>query len=350
MTATMPAAGPSVLVSATDVVIELAPLRVEIALRPFTLTVRRGVRRLLRGGGVWVAEGQVNDQFIHLTEGVIAREQRSSPERAWRATVSTCETDAVELALTLSGGRVARLRVGVPSGDRVELQLDADGTPLRLGIDWEQRAEERLVGLGARHNTRLDQAGRTVQLGADRRYTGPDCPTELLEQGGIPQGDCAPMPWLVSSRGYSVWVHTDANGTQFDLSGELVAISTRAAAGPLRMDVLCAATPAARLRAFCGLTGFAAVLPEWGYGFWKSRDFHEHRDDVLEDLEGFRRHRIPLDAIVIDSPWETQYNTWEFNPHQFPDARGMVATLRAAGVRTVLWITPWVRPSILRRR
>jgi alpha-glucosidase (family GH31 glycosyl hydrolase) len=97
-----------------------------------------------------------------------------------------------------------------------------------------------------------------------------------------------------------------------------------------------------RLRAFCGLTGFPALLPEWGYGFWKSRDVHEHQDDVLDDFDGFRRHGIPLDAIVIDSPWATQYNTWEFNPHQFPAAEWMVSMMRKAGVRTVLWVTPWV--------
>jgi alpha-glucosidase (family GH31 glycosyl hydrolase) len=338
----MPASGPRVAVSATDVVIDRGPLRVELALRPFEITVRRQGRRLLRSGGVWVADGTVHDQLIHLTEGVITREERTPPERAWKATVSRCETAAVELELTLSGGRTARLRIAVPSGERVQLGLDPDGAPLRLGIEWDQRAEERLVGLGARHSTRLDQAGRTIQLGADRRYTGPDCPPELLEQGGIPQGDYAPVPWLVSSRGYAVWVRTDANGTQFDLSGERISVSTRANAGPLELEVLCDGTPAARLRAFCRMTGFAPVLPEWSYGFWKSRDYHEHRDDVIEDLEGFLRHRIPLDAIVIDSPWETQYNTWEFNPYQFPDAAGMVARLRAEGVRTVLWITPWV--------
>ncbi|HWF73906.1 MAG TPA: TIM-barrel domain-containing protein [Solirubrobacteraceae bacterium] len=339
---TPPAPGPSVVVGPTDVVIDRAALRIELALRPFEITVRRNGRRLLRGGGVWVAEGEVHDQLIHLTEGVIAREERAAPERAWRATVLACESDAVELGLTLSGGRQARLRVAVPTDERVQFTLAADGTPLRLALEWDQRAEERFVGLGARHSTRLDQAGRTVQLGADRRYTGPDCPPELLEQGGIPQGDYAPVPWLGSSRGYGLWVRTDANGTQFDLSGDRVCVSTRANAGPLRMDMLCDGTPAARLRAFCRLTGFAPVLAEWGYGFWKSRDFHEHRDDVIEDLEGFREHRIPLDAIVIDSPWETQYNTWEFNPHQFPDAPEMVARLRARGVRTVLWITPWV--------
>ena len=45
---------------------------------------------------------------------------------------------------------------------------------------------------------------------------------------------------------------------------------------------------------------------------------------------------------MIDSPWETQYNTWRFNPHQFPDAAGMVRAMRDDGVRTVVWVTPWV--------
>src|ERR1700683_1684153 len=111
MTLIMPAREPSVAVSATDVVIERTPLRVEVALRPFEITVRRGGRRLLRGGGVWVADGEVHDQLIHLTEGVITHEQRSPPERAWRATVAASDADAVELALTLAGGRAARLRV-----------------------------------------------------------------------------------------------------------------------------------------------------------------------------------------------------------------------------------------------
>src|ERR1700746_162013 len=62
----------------------------------------------------------------------------------------------------------------------------------------------------------------------------------------------------------------------------------------------------------------------------------------MDDYEGFRRHEIPLDAIVIDSPWATQYNTWEFNPHQFPAAPGMIRLMRDDGVRTVVWVTPWV--------
>ncbi len=317
-------------------------MRLELILRPFSLTLRRGGRRLLRSGGLWVADGEIRDHFVRFTEGVLANEERSTPERALRAEPIASGEGWIALSVRLQGGREATLRARVVDDRRVSLELRAKAAPLRLALDWDRHPEERFVGLGARHGTQLDQVGRSVQLGADRRYTGPDCPPEMLSQGGIPQGDCAPVPWLLSSRGYAVWVRTDGNGTRFELGEERVSVSTRAHAGPLRIELLCDPTPAARLRAFCRLTGFPMLLPEWGYGFWKSRDVHEHQDDVLDDFHGFRDHQIPLDAIVIDSPWATQYNTWEFNPHQFPDARKMISMMRAAGVRTVVWVTPWI--------
>jgi alpha-glucosidase (family GH31 glycosyl hydrolase) len=323
-------------------VLERGLLRVEIVLRPFALTVRRAGRRLLRAGGVWAADGEVHDHFVRFTEGVVAREEWSLLERGVRARVLRAGEDWVALAVRFSERREGVLQLSLPAEDRVGCELSVDGDPLRIALEWDRRAEERFVGLGARHSTQFDQGGRLIQLGADRRYTGPDCPPEMLAEGGIPQGDCAPCPWLLSSRGYGLWVRSYANGMRFDLTGDRVSASVRAQAGPLRIELLCAPTPAARLRAFCRDTGFPVVLPEWGYGFWKSRDVHEHQDDVIDDFDGFRRYEIPLDAIVIDSPWATQYNTWEFNPYQFPDAPGMISKLRAVGVRTVLWVTPWV--------
>jgi alpha-glucosidase (family GH31 glycosyl hydrolase) len=292
--------------------------------------------------GAWVADGTVHDHFIQLTEGVVTREELSPPERARLALVQDRSAERVTLGLELAGGRRARLEVAISDTDRVTFELSAEHDPLRLAIDWRRRSDEHWVGLGARHGTQLDQSGRVVQLGADRRYTGPDCPAELLAGGGIPQGDCAPVPWVISSRRYAAWVRSEANGVRFDLAGDRIGASTRASGGPLILALFCHPTPAARLRAFCRLTGFPAVLPEWGYGFWKSRDVYEHQDDVVEDFEGMTRHDIPLDAIVLDSPWETQYNTWEFNPFQFPDAVGLIRRMRADGVRTVVWVTPWV--------
>lgn len=337
-----------------DLTLARGRLTAEISLRPFSLTLRRDGRRMLRNLSAWVAEGTIQDHFVQWTEGVVASEDLGPHERVSRAELQAasasqphcvcdeCGCERLELQLWFEGGRRGRLLLALHAGERFTLELVADGQPLRLAAEWDRRAVEHFVGLGARHGTEFDQRGRTVQLGADRRYTGPDCPPEMLCEGGIPQGDCAPTPWMLSSRGYGVLARTDANGTRFDMSGDRTSVSTRALAGPLRLEFMCDTTPAARLRALCRATGFPALLPEWAYGYWKSRDVHEDREAILDDYEGFRRAQIPLDAIVIDSPWATQYNSWQINPHQIPDAEELIGMMRADGVRTVLWCTPWV--------
>ena len=348
----------------SDLTLSQGRLTAEITLRPFSLTLRRDGRRLLRNLSAWVADGTANDHFVQFTEGVVANENLGPHERVTRAEVEALSVsgalsvddeiapETLTLNLWFEGGRRGQLRLELQSGlaeghsrHRVQLfsvELVAEGEPLRLAVDWDRRSEEHFVGLGARHGTEFDQRGRAVQLGADRRYTGPDCPPEMLTEGGIPQGDCAPVPWMLSSRGYGVLARTDANGTRFDMASDRTSVSTRALAGPLRLDFMCDRTPAARLRAMCHETGFPMLLPEWAYGFWKSRDVHEDREAILDDYHGFRRYGIPLDAIVLDSPWATQYNSWEINPYQIPDAEQLIRMLREDGVRTVLWCTPWV--------
>ena len=156
--------------------LERGAISVEIGLRPFTFTVRRSGRRLLRHGGAWVADGVAHDHFIQFTEGVVPAEDLAPAEAAERAEVTDRAEHSIELALRLNGGRAARLSLSIDDGDRLELVLSAEQAPLRLALDWDRRSDEHFVGLGARHCTEFDQRGRTVQLGADRRYTGPSCP------------------------------------------------------------------------------------------------------------------------------------------------------------------------------
>jgi alpha-glucosidase (family GH31 glycosyl hydrolase) len=266
----------------------------------------------------WAAAGTARDHFIQLTEGVVAEEQ-------------------LEARVVLADAVVAVAGVG-----HVIAELAPPSAVTRVGATWRAHSGEQFSGLGARHAQAFDQTGRRLFLGADRRYTGPDCPPEFLEQGGIPQGDYAPVPWFVSSAGYAIWIETYGPGALFELGCEgEVSVSVRADSGPLRMHLF-TGSPAATLRRYLRASGLPALLPEWAYGHWKSRDVYEHQRDVEADWHGYRRNSLPLDAIVIDSPWETQYNTWEFNPHQFPDARELVRSMRADGVRTVVWVTPWM--------
>jgi alpha-glucosidase (family GH31 glycosyl hydrolase) len=331
--------------------LERGSITVDLAPAPLSLTVRRAGRRVAGPIVVRVRDGAIGDQWIQWTEGVVAHEELGDRIEVAHVDPARPGRDALRLALELDDGSAATLAVRLHADERVEIVFDAAPPEIwgpaerpvrRLELAWPGHPEQRFAGLGARHGLRVDQSGRTVRLGADRRYTGPNCPPDMLDIGGIPQGDCAPVPFVLSSRGWAAWLETEADGACFSL-GEEVELSAREAAGALRVHLFCAATPAARLRGYLRACGaFPALLPEWAYGHWKSRDVYEHQRDVEDDLEGYLRHELPLDAIVLDSPWATQYNTWEFNPHQFPDAPGLIARLRAHGVRTVVWVTPWV--------
>ena len=101
-----------------DLVLERGQLRAEVTLRPFSFTIRRAGRRLLRNAGAWVADGTVHDHFIQFTEGVVAAEDLAPHERAiardgvrdatgfLRLARTTSEpTEAIALGLLFEGGR-----------------------------------------------------------------------------------------------------------------------------------------------------------------------------------------------------------------------------------------------------
>ncbi len=265
-------------------------LRVEVRLDPLAICVRRGGRTLIDGLALWTRAGTGRDRLITLTEGVVVEETRELAVALGPATVTASGRHALELAIDGAGADGnAQGRAAGPRPRRARPR--ASPRPRSgSGPSGPPSSSEHLTGLGARHGEAFDQRGRLVHLGADRRYTGPDCPPEMLDQGGIPQGDYVPAPWLNSSAGWAAWVETWGAGLELDLR-ERVSISQRGAAGPLRLRLLCDRTPAARLRHYLRLTGLPALLPEWAYGHWKSRDVYEHQRDVIEDFEGYRAHR-----------------------------------------------------------
>ena len=294
-------------------------------------TILRDLHRLGR-------RRQIHDRFIQLTEGVIAHEQLGAPRARVDRDGRERSDGEGRLALRLDGGRRATLRWRSTAPTRAGAV--ADGAPLRLGLAWDPRTAERFAGLGARHAAGVDHGGRDVQLGADRRYTGPDCPPEILAVGGIPQGDYAPVPWLQSSRGLRGLGATRGNGSRFDLG----AGARRCPRAPPAGRCGCTCSPTRPRPPGCARylrrTGMPALLPEWGYGFWKSRDVYEHQDDVLEDVDGCRG---------TASRWTPSCSTRRGRRNTTPGSptrtssrtSGLMARMRGEGVRTVVWVTPW---------
>lgn len=78
--------------------------------------------------------------------------------------------------------------------------------------------------------------------------------------------------------------------------------------------------------------------PRWAYLPWISKDISTGAD-TYDFVSGFEQRDIPVGVVVLDSPWETNYNTFIPNERRYPDFEAMVANLRSRNVRTVLWIT-----------
>lgn len=81
--------------------------------------------------------------------------------------------------------------------------------------------------------------------------------------------------------------------------------------------------------------------PRWAFEPWISKDI-SNTDDTYAFVNGFRDRDIPVGVVVLDSPWETSYNTFVPSDEQYPRFRQLVTDLRARNIRTVLWVTQMV--------
>src|SRR5690349_19176733 len=80
--------------------------------------------------------------------------------------------------------------------------------------------------------------------------------------------------------------------------------------------------------------------PRWAFEPWLSKDYSS-TDDTLGFVQGSIDRGIPVGVAVLDSPWETNYNTFtpDESPTRYHDFANMVSTLASKGVRVVVWIT-----------
>lgn len=84
--------------------------------------------------------------------------------------------------------------------------------------------------------------------------------------------------------------------------------------------------------------------PRWAFLPWISKDISNGADHRAF-VQGFIDRDIPIGVGVLDSPWETHYNTFVPNPSRYPGFFDMVKELNGKGVRTVLWITSLVNEN-----
>lgn len=103
-----------------------------------------------------------------------------------------------------------------------------------------------------------------------------------------------------------------------------------------------AGNPADIVRAYRRLTGRAAMLPKWAFGYLQSKERYESAQEIIETARKFRETGFGLDAIVLDwMSWEGDlWGQKTFDRERFPDPAGMIQALHEMDVRFMISIWP----------
>jgi alpha-D-xyloside xylohydrolase len=197
--------------------------------------------------------------------------------------------------------------------------------------EWEFDLGEQgsVYGFGERFD-RLDHAHTIIR-------------NSSMDSAGTKGGQTyEPIPFFMSLRGYGLWVDTYGEAS-FDLNiTERYRVRIKVFTNRLRVVLFEGPKFPLILDRFTALVGRQELPPYWAFAPWKARDYHRNQAEVEEDVDRYRELGLPASVILIDSPWATNYNTYEFNPKQFDDAAKMVAHIHDEGYKLVLWHTSWI--------
>ena len=89
-------------------------------------------------------------------------------------------------------------------------------------------------------------------------------------------------------------------------------------------------------------TSRQAITPQWAFGVWMWEDDVNTQAAVYDIVSGCAKHDLPLSAVIVDSPWETAYNNFEWDRVRYRDPQRMINDLHRRGVRVIMWMTPCI--------
>ena len=191
----------------------------------------------------------------------------------------------------------------------------------RLSLEFCE--QERLYGLGQAEEGLLNLRGSTQYLHqANLKISIPF----LLSSNGYALLFATGSPAVFSDTQYGSYFYTEA-----DRQMDFYMICGK------RMDDL--------VKGYRILTGKAALLPRWAFGFIQSQERYETQEEILEIAREYRNRKIGLDAIVLDwCSWTgEQWGQKSFDPQRFPSPKEMTDRLHAMNVHFMISVWPNMR-------
>jgi alpha-glucosidase/alpha-D-xyloside xylohydrolase len=167
----------------------------------------------------------------------------------------------------------------------------------------------------------------------------------IIGQGGYhlsTHGTRAPIPWLVGTNGWAMFVHQPTG--EFDFTGELGKFTPKEAPLPLDLFVVASKDPAVIMREYARITGLPEMPPRWAFGYLQSHRTLEGPEQIAGIARTMREKKLPCDALIYlgtefaPSGWNTRNGEFTWHPGNFPEPRRQLAALHDQNFKVVVHV------------
>lgn len=330
---------------------------------------------------------QVFDAQQEGNELVVYAAPRDVRERTWQLDTPLFTLRFFSPQNGIIGVRIEHFQGGVNRGPTYPLHVDAaagvtientDGFAMLTsgnlsvrvtkGENWALdflRNGERITGSQVKNNgyvqdagtgktwmfERLDLGVGETVYGLGERFTalvrnGQNVETWNRDGGTSTEQAYKNIPFWLTNKGYGVLVNHPEN-VSFEVGSEKVSKVQFSVEGEyLEYFVIDGPTPKAVLERYTRFTGRPALPPAWSFGLWLTTSFTTNYDEATVNrfIDGMAERQLPLHVFHFDCFWMKafQWCDFEWDPATFPDPQGMLARLKARGLKICVWINPYI--------
>ena len=203
----------------------------------------------------------------------------------------------------------------------------------RINPVFTLTADEMIFGCGE-SATGLNKAGQKVNL----FVTDPQGPeTDQMYK---------PIPFVMSNRGYGMFMHTSAPVT-CDFGATYIGLN-KMFMGDENLDLFVFfGEPKDILDEYTDLVGKPGMPPLWSFGTWMSRITYFSEKEGYDVAANIRKNKYPCDVIHFDTGWfDVDWQCdYKFSENRFQNPQQMLKDLRSQGFHVCLWQLPYFTPK-----
>ena len=265
------------------------------------------------------ASGEIQETQSFIVESEISNRLDVAQEPVLGLSVSFFQRPIQRMEM--DGEPVIRV-IHTVDGQRTQienLKMIHDRDAWRAKIQWKLQSDEHLYGLGQDEDGVLDKRGHISYMYQHNMKI--------------------PVPMVVSSRGYAVFVDCGCLMTLDARENEVTWILE--CVDQVTLYVLTGSMDQI-VGAYRKLTGRAAELPAWAFGYWQSKEKYTTQEELLSVARKYRELGIPLDVVVQD--WKTWVGDLWGNKHldkaRFPEPQHLKEEMERLKVHTMISVWP----------